>query len=283
MIFFNNIILYPNHNASYALRGDDLGGAQVPISITEVFNYIKNSSTAYDNVGFGSNINGVPSSTQNDPVDREYEFPMNYNDNHISNSQYEITVPTIGFYGQAMERIDTVDGWGTLDLPNGTYNVLRVKSILNKIDTIYTSSPFPLGITIPRPEEIEYKWLGVTTGIPLLKVITVAGAVTQIEYQDDYVFVGVEELNKINAVNLFPNPTKRHLVIDFNSKITGNLQVVLKDIMGRNVGVVYSNNTGIGNNKVIIDLMQNNIKYGIYFVEMLLDGKNHHSEKPKAA
>jgi hypothetical protein len=83
--FFNNIILYPNHKASFALRGIDIGIPQVPI--TDVFNYVKNASSGYDNVGFGSNISGVPSSTQNIPVDREFEFPMNYNNNHISYSE----------------------------------------------------------------------------------------------------------------------------------------------------------------------------------------------------
>ena len=275
--FFNNIIIYPNHKASYAISGQDFG--VTPVSITEVFNYIKNSSTAYDNVGFGSNINGIPSSTQNIPVDREYEFPMNYNDNHISNSQFDITVPTIGFYGQTMERIDTVDGWGTLDLPNGTYNVLRVKSILNKIDTIYTSAPFPLGFTIPRPEEVEYKWLAAGKGIPLLKVTTIAGVVTQIEYQDDYVFVGVEEISKISKVTVFPNPTNSHLVIDFKAQTEGDLKVKLKDISGREIGVIYNNSVSFGSNKLLIDLTQQSIKAGIYLLEMELDDNSYYHEK----
>ena len=274
--FFNNIILYPNHKADFATRGVDIGIPQVPI--TEVFNYIKNSSTAYDNVGFGSNISGIPSSTQNIPVDREYEFPMNYNNSHIVSSAYGISVPGFGYYGQSLTRTDTVDGWGSLMLPNGTYNVLRVKSILNKIDTTYIDL-VGFGSTIPRPEEIEYKWLAAGKGLPMLKIITVAGVVTQIDYQDDFTNVSVEETNKINTVNLFPNPTKNHLVVDFKSKIVGNLQVALKDVMGRNVGVVYRNNVAVGSNKVIIDLTQHNIKSGIYFVEFLVDGEQYYTEK----
>ena len=273
--FFNNIILYPNHKASFALRGIDIGISQVPI--TDVFNYIKNSSTAYDNVGFGANISGVPSSTQNLPVDREYEFPMNYGGNHISNSAFGMSVPGFGYYGQDLQRIDTVDGWGSLTLPYGTYNVLRVKSILNKIDTTYLDL-VGFGTTIPRPEEIEYKWLAAGKGLPMLKIITVGGNVTQIEYQDDFV-VGVEEVNQINNVTIFPNPTQNHLVIDFNASISGNLKINLKDILGKDVGVIYNNSMIAGNNKLLIDLTQHSIQPGIYFVELLLDEENYYTQK----
>ncbi len=274
--FFNNGIVYPNHKASFALRGVDIGIPQVPI--TEVFDYVKNSSTAYDNVGFGSQINSIPSSTQNIPVDREYEFPMNYNDDHTSNSAYGITVPGFGFYGQSLERIDTVDGWGSLILPNGTYNVLRVKSILNKIDTTYIDL-ISLGTTIPRPEEIEYKWLAAGTGLPMLKVVMVAGNVTEIEYQDDFVAVSIEENRTINDITIFPNPAKNYLTIDFNATISGNLKVSLKDISGKDVGLVYNKFINTGENKLILNLVEHSITPGIYFVEFVVNEKQYYSQK----
>ena len=268
-LFFNNVFQYPNHKASYALKGADIGIPQVPI--TEVFNYIKNSSSAYDNVGFGSKISGIPSSTQNLPVDREYVFPMNYNDNNISNSAFAITVPGFGYYGESLERIDTVDGWGSLTLPNGTYNVLRVKSILNKIDTTYIDQ-FGFGTTIPRPEEIEYKWLANGKSLPMLKIITVGGNVTQIEYQDD-LFVGIVEQDLINSVNVFPNPAKNHVVIDFNANVAGNLKVNLKDVLGKDVAVIYNNKINSGKNKLVVNLAQYTIKSGIYFMNFIIDGE----------
>lgn len=270
-LFFNNQFQYPNHKASYALRGIDIGITQVPI--TEVFNYIKNSSSAYDNVGFGSNISGIPSSTQNIPVDREYEFPMNYNDNHTSNSEYLISGPTFGAYGQTLERVDTVDGWGSLILPNGTYNVLRVKSILNKVDTTYIDQ-FGIGTTIPRPEEVEYKWLANGKSLPMLKIITVAGNVTQIEYQDD-LYVGITKLNVINQLNVFPNPAKNHLIIDFNATVSGNLKIRLKDILGKDIALINSSNINSGKSKLIVNLAQYAIPSGVYFMELLIDDKSY--------
>ena len=252
--FFNNNILYPSHKASFALKGPDIGITQVPI--TDVFNYVKNSSSAYDNVGFGSNINSIPSSTRNIPVDREYEFPMNYNDNHISNAEYGITVPTFGHYGQSIERIDTVDGWGMLTLPYGTFNCLRVKSILNKIDTTYLDL-LSLGTTIPRPEEIEYKWLANGKGLPLLKVITIAGNVTQIEYQDSLrLNVSIADLKNSTKVSIYPNPVENYLNIESKSPLTS---IQLFDITGK---LVLESNTNL--NKInLIELLS-----GIYYIKI---------------
>ena len=95
--YFNNAILYNAWKANYATKGIDLGIPQVPI--TDVFNYHKNSSSAYSNVGFGANISGVPSSTRNNPIDEEYAFPVSYGATHQSNSKYEVNVPTFGTYG----------------------------------------------------------------------------------------------------------------------------------------------------------------------------------------
>jgi len=269
--YFNNIFLYPNHKASYATKGPDIGIPQVPI--TEVFNFIKNSSSAYDNVGFGSKIAGVPSSTRNMPVDREYVFPMTYNSNHTSNSAFGISVPTFGYYGESMERIDTVDGWGSLTLPNGTYNVLRVKSILNKIDTTYLDT-FSIGTAIARPKEIEYKWLAAGKGVPLLKIVTIAGNVVQIEYQDDAV-VGIDEINALNNLTAFPNPATNYLIIDFNARSAGNLKVSLRDILGKETALIYHKNIVSGNNRLLINLTQYAIKSGIYFATFLVDGKQY--------
>lgn len=278
--FFNNVFLYPNYLASYAINGPEIDLALSPVTVTEVVNYIKNSSSAYENVGFGSNINGAPISTQNDPIDVEYVFPMNFNSSNTSVSAFEISVPGVGFLGEDVERVNTVDGWGSLVLPNGTYDVLRVKSVLNKLDTIYLAQPVPFGIVVPRPEEIEYKWLSTGTGIPVLKMISNAGTIVQIEYQDDSVTpTNVVEVSKINNVTVFPNPTKHHLVIDYKSSISGDLKVNVKDVLGKRVVTVYENFSTKGTNKLLINLAQHAVNPGIYFLEMLVDDQQYYTEK----
>lgn len=268
--FFNNIISYPNHKASYALRGRDIGIPQVPI--TEVFNYIKNSSSAYDNVGFGSKINGLPSSTQNNPVDREYVFPMNYNDNHTSFSEYGITVPGFGHYGQSVERIDTVDGWGSVTTPYGTFNCLRVKSVLHKIDTTYIDL-ISLGSTIPRPEEIEYKWLAAGKGIPVLKIITTAGVVSSIVYQDSARVVSVPELANVQQVNIYPNPVVSLLNMDINVVSTTQAEFYLTDLTGKEITKMHQGYLTKGANHIVVNVEQLGISPGVYFIKLRSENK----------
>lgn len=270
-VYFNNSILYPTYKANYALRGPDLvmpPALPIPISITDVFNFKKNSSNKYENVGFGAKISGVPSSIRNNPIDVEYVFPMNYTDNHISNSTFLVTIPFLATYGQAMERNSTVEGWGTLITPVGTYNVLKVKSVLTKIDTLYLDT-LGLGSNFPRPEEIEYKWLAKGGSAPILKIVTTLGVVSSIEYQANS-FVGINELSIINDVSVFPNPTKELVQVVFNSKNAGKLVYSIKDINGR---LVMNNDfvAHVGKNVFQIDLNKNKLSNGVYFIELLMN------------
>ena len=270
-LYFNNSILYPTYKANYALRGPDLvmpPALPIPLSITEVFNYKKNSTTKYENVGFGAKINGIPSSIRNNPIDVEYEFPMNYTDNHISNSKFLVTIPLLAVYGQVMERNSTVEGWGTLITPVGTYDVLKVKSVLTKIDTFYLDT-LGLGSNFPRPEEIEYKWLAKGGSTPILKIVTTLGVVSSIEYQANSI-VGINELSIINEVSVFPNPTKEFVQVVFNSKNAGKLVYSIKDINGR--FVMYNDFVAhVGKNVFQMDLSKNKLSNGVYFIELLMN------------
>lgn len=269
--YFNNGILYSTWKANYALKGIDIGIPQVPI--TDVYNFHKNSSSEYSNVGFGSNINGVPSSTRNIPVDVEYVFPMNYSNTNVSNSEFGVSVPTFGFYGQSLLRTDTVDGWGTLTTPYGTFNCLRVKSILSKIDTTYIDF-VGFGTTVARPEEIEYKWLTTGMSTPVLKIITTGGNITTIEYQDSLSTVGVEDLKQINSINFFPNPTKDYISISFNSLKSSSFMVEIKDINGK---IIAQESYAVtrGKNVMLINLLRYNLTKGVYFIESTIEDEKY--------
>lgn len=261
--YFNNVFLYPNHKADYAIKGEDLN-AQPVVNISDVYNFYKNSSNKYANVGFGSNLNGVPSSTKREPIDEEYLFPLNYNDNKISFSKFSISQPSGDGYGQHQRRIDTVDGWGTVITPLGTYNCIRVKSIVDISDSIYMSQ-FGITIVAGRPQKIEYKWLAANSGVPVLK-IAVDSVSTQIEYQDN-LMVGINDnVLPIYHLKVFPNPAKESIIIDFQSIKKEQVTINLKDINGKVVKQVYSGNIKKGFNHILLSL--NEFSNGFYFLEM---------------
>ena len=272
--YFNNSISYPSYKASFAIRGPNFTMppiVPIPLSITEVFNYSKNSVSKFENVGFGSKINGLPSSTRNNPIDVEYIFPLNYLDSNISNSYWSINIPTVAYYGQSMNRVSTVDGWGSLTTPLGTFNVLRVKSILTKVDTFYMDT-LGVGTKFNRPIEIEYKWLANGMSVPILKIITNGGVVSSIQYRDTYRVVGIEEYKNIEDVMVYPNPTNGMVNIMFSAIKSSKLNYTVKDVSGKAV-LTNTVNTQIGNNNFIIDLAKQNISKGVYFVELKVDNE----------
>lgn len=271
--YFNNVFLYPNHKADYAIKGNDMN-FQV-VSITDVYDFYKNASSQYANVGFGSNINGVPSSTRREPIDEEYLLPLNYNDNKISFSNFSISLPSGDGYGQQQRRIDTVDGWGTVITPLGTYNCIRVKSIVDINDSIYMSQ-FGTTIVAGRPQKIEYKWLAANSGVPVLK-IAIDSVSTQIEYQDN-LMVGINDnVLPIYHLKAFPNPAKESIIIDFQSLKKEEVIISLKDINGKLITQIYSGTVEKGNNHIFLPL--SNISNGFYFLEMNFSNSSILTEK----
>lgn len=211
--FFNNALMYPDNKADFAMRGADMGFQGVQIN--DVFNYYKSNSAGYRDVGFGANINGLPTSVQRTPVDWIYRFPLDFGNSDSSNSHFQISVPTLGFYGQDQVRRNEVDGWGTLILPTDTFQVLRVRSRLQRTDTIYVDQ-FNFGFALPEPETIEYKWLAVGMDEPVLQVTTVAGANTLVRfyYDPEAITTGVRPLQAPVELSVWPNPANQELHIE---------------------------------------------------------------------
>ncbi len=228
--FFNNPVLYPAHAASYAVKGTDLN--LQGITLENVFEYFKNGPTGFHNVGFGATINGLPASVRRIPVDQVYLFPMEFGDDHVSFSAFEIEVPTLGFFGQTQTRTNQVDGWGTLYLPADTFDVLRVRSVLDRWDTVFVDQ-LGLGFAFDEPQTIEYKWIAQGMDIPVLTVTTVAGVPNAARF-----FYGPGNVTDVPGhmayaavPHVFPNPASDVVRVNIPEGWQGDLS--LHDAMGR--------------------------------------------------
>lgn len=226
--FFNNPFIYPDHDADYAVRGQDFDFQL--LQLTDVYDYFKRDANGFDNVGFGANINGVPASVQRLPVDHVYALPLNFGDAGTSPSNWEVEVPGVLFFRQEQVRENLVDGWGTLYLPTDTFQVLRVKSVLSRTDSIYVNQ-FMFGFSLPEPEAIEYKWLADGMDVPVLQVNTVAGVATTARFWYDPASLGVGREEKALAFELYPNPADHHVSVRFDAGEERSLEVV--DLSGR--------------------------------------------------
>lgn len=231
-LFFNNIFLFPDYVADYAMKGINFGFQQ--FSLSDVYDYYRTDADGFRNVGFGANVNGLPTSVRRDPIDVIHAFPMNFGDEDSSASAYNVTVPTLLYFGQDQLRHNIVDGWGTLYLPADTFQVLRVKSILQRTDTIYIEQ-FGFGFRIPEPETIEYKWIAQGMDAPVLQVTTLGGTPTSTRffYEPDEVTTNVPGSKTLEQPELFPNPASDAAFLQLPKEQGGT--VVLRDAAGREV------------------------------------------------
>lgn len=227
----------PAHNSDFGIGVQQAGIAA--ISFENAYMYYQNSNTKYAITGMGASINGLPLAAHMNEPDLLYNLPLVFNSLDTSHTNMEFDVPQLGYYGLEQERSYHCDGWGTLNIWEQSFQVLRVRSVVNAADSIFTSF-VNLGIRLPRPETITYEWLSTTHIEPILKITTTAGVVTQVQTADIY-----EAPSSVGEVNLqsmiaYPNPANDELhilgILSSNAKATiydGHGRKVLSETIGK--------------------------------------------------
>jgi PKD repeat protein len=120
--------------------------------------------------------------------DHRLRFPFNFGNSFSKNFAYNLAIPTFGTIFVTGTRTVTADGWGQLELPLGTFDVLRVRTVLvTRFDVNeLVETPFPLP-AIPITQEI-IQWWGKDQGVPLLEIsgFSVLGqtAFTSVRFRD---------------------------------------------------------------------------------------------------
>lgn len=261
-IFFDNWIIWPNHQANYGTRGQDFD-LMGQLTIEDVFDFWKYDATSFRKVGYGAFINGIPTPVRYDDIEEIYAFPMNYGNVDSGTFAFDLTIPTLGYYGGWGERRNEVDGWGTLMTPYGTFQSLRVRSEIDQTDTLYVDL-LGFGFNIPRPTTIEYKWFGQGSGIPLLQITTQdffgTETVQSIVYQDSIrAIVGIEE-QLFGELKIWPNPATNlvHISADRGLNET-NPELI--DITGKAIELVIVSRE---QNQVTFDV--STLATGMYFI-----------------
>ena len=262
------ILYWPFFLLSANLASPIIQDSPLPeIPLTDVYNFYNNSSNNYKDVGFAANLFGLPLPFKYDTPDILYEFPMNYGNADSSESGFNFGLENLGFIMVERKRVNTVDGWGTLITPYGTFDVLRLKSEVTEYDSIYIDS-ISVGIPLTR-EYTEYKWLGLGQKIPLLKVTDdLLGLV--VTYIDSLDIVtsdnGIQFPVSDQSLNVYPNPTTGILNVGFNDNFNQNFEVVLYNMHGQIVKTwQHSGNNSSSFQKDLGGLLH---KRGQYFVNI---------------
>jgi len=173
------------------------------LPFSNYFVFLKKSSAQFSDAGYAFLLSGIPITLKYDSPDIYYTFPCTMGNTWSSNSFASISVPGIAYFGSSRNRTSTVDGWGDLTTPFGTFKTIRIKSEIVEQDSIFLDS---LGSGFPYTRTItEYKWLGKGLGIPLLQ-INEDGLVKTAIYRDYVNHTGINEIRK-ESVHVFPNPS----------------------------------------------------------------------------
>jgi hypothetical protein len=240
-------LLFNSFNTSYGLYNytpDSIATPFMTIHLSKSYDFFKNSATDYKEIGKGMFINGLPANSPYSKPDFIYRFPMVFGNIDSCDYKYGTSVPKQFYYGQKGHRVNTVDGYGTLKTPFKTYTVLRLKSVLTMIDTIYVDT-FHVGFNRPRALTIQYKWLATGGKIPVLEVDgTQAGGVftvTNVIYRDSaragVSQVGIAELyTKPVHISTYPNPSSHTLHFDLSGIPASCIDVF--DSNGRKISTI---------------------------------------------
>ena len=232
-LYFNNPFLYPNYKADYGVKGIEINAFN-QVNISDVFNFHKKNTSSIEMVGFGANINGIPASIKYDTIDQLYPLPLTFGTNDSTSAYYFLDIPSLGAYGQHIQRKVEVDGWGSITTPYQNYSQsLRVKTTLYQRDTLKVEQPFSLpGVTFNRPIQTTYEWFTTGISVPVFSVTKQGNTTSNVKYID----VNTTIINELNTFKLaiYPNPSADYInisipfekalmeIVDMNGKIIFN-------------------------------------------------------------
>ncbi len=203
------------------------------IQVSYEYDFYRETSAKFSKQGFGAKINGFSLPLKYDNPELLYSFPLQMGNMDSSVSVYGADIPSLGYYGQTIKRVNTVDGWGTLETPFGSFQTMRVRSLVYITDTIYYDS-MSFGISIPRLPETEYKWLGDNKGIPLLQVNKTT-LTTEVLYQDSARMILISsEGEKFNREDIIAYPNPSGDIVSFQN-IPDDCRIEISDVLGNKI------------------------------------------------
>lgn len=215
--------------ADFAQSTEGFSVAQ--FSLQNFYQFFKKTAEAYEIVGYGATVNDIPIPGQTNPIDEVYALPIAYNDTHSSYSEWQVEIPTLGYYRLQQDRSYEVDGWGSVTTPAGTFNALRLRMEINATDSVYVDF-IGQGLTFDR-NSVEYVWLAEDEGIPVLRVVETFGQVSQVEYKSaDQENPSLIAAKAADAWVLYPTVTSGQVTL---ADLPMNATVQLLDASGRNI------------------------------------------------
>lgn len=181
-------------------------GMDLDIPLEGFNNFYQTGGDAYAIAGVGLSAMGFDLPVTYDDIDEILPLPLEYGETLTSTAAFQLDLTGIFSYGLSQSREVEVDGWGTLVLPSGSYEVLRTRTELTATDDIFIEQlgePF----SIDR-EQVTYQWWGAGMGFPLLEITEVFGLPLTAAFQNLGESNDVVNAPTANCFTPFPNPVQ---------------------------------------------------------------------------
>lgn len=206
-------------------------GIENPLPFSGATTYHEFGSTAYRIIGLGITTDFVDLPVIYEDDEELLPLPLTYGATLDGTSAFEVDLPELLFYGTTQETSIAVDAWGTLILPGGTYECLRVRRTISAQDSVNLPAA-ELGFSLPR-EGTTYEWYAAGEGMPVLSIQLLAGVPAVCTYKpgEDEV-IGVEEWNAA-AHTAIPNPARQGEDILLAGVTGAQSSVLVTDVAGR--------------------------------------------------
>lgn len=267
---FNNQFSNADYASEYFrpwMAGVDFSqGAAFGLEIEDPVVFTKKGSSKIEIPGFGLKINGFPVPAPSDTIDVQYELPFTFSDGWTSFSYTNLDMnPQFdAIYRRHQQRYAIVDGWGQITTPFKTYDVVRVKTLIQSQDSVYVNFGGFGGqwFELPTPEQIEYNWIANNEKVSVFKVVTQdfggGHEVSSVEFKDkkrDFASLTHNSLE----IGVYPNPASNQLQIQSPEQMD---QIEIHDMNGKLVYSTYPSTN-------LIQLDVSNWESGLYVLKVL--------------
>lgn len=259
------------YKASYFLESRDIPIDQLnqflPAELSDLNQFSRKTADSITSLGYSLSVNGQALPFKSDTIETHYKFPTNFEDTFSTRGYTFIDLnPVTDFkLKQYRQRTSVVDGFGTLVTPLGSFEVLRIKSVINELDSVYQTF-FGGGSWNVLPQTIitEYEWWAQGKDEAMLKIVAIenngTAQVRSVEYQDIYLGLDASIEENSFEFNVVPNPANNLISVESDLAIE---QIKLIGLDG--TVAIKQNTTNLS--KVAIDI--STLQSGVYFVEVV--------------
>ncbi len=201
--------------------------------------FYRKNATKFQQPGTATDVSGAPEPVLYSSPDVIYRFPIQFGNSDSCAYHYSLPTGGLGFgIRENRKRLNNVDGWGTLKIPNKTFdNVLRIHSKLYITDSISLDSLGTSFNTTLRTQH-EYKFLAKGYDWPVLTITTTElfgfQIVNSVVYRDMPAVIqpnGIET-SDLESTQIIPNPFNNMLTL--HNSFT-NCEIEIYNMLGEKV------------------------------------------------